>query len=59
MMVISHVSVLQMLRPDFSNFVFLPSVGASGGILSLEGWLGFPWELKDRQLFGLNSVLPY
>jgi hypothetical protein len=25
--------VLQMLRPDFSNFVFLPSVGTSGGIL--------------------------
>jgi exonuclease III len=33
MEVISRVLVLQMLGPDFSNFVFLPSVGASGGIL--------------------------
>jgi exonuclease III len=30
---ISQVSVLQMLGPEFSNFIFHPSVGASGGIL--------------------------
>lgn len=29
----SQVSVPQMLGPDFSRFVFLPSAGASGGIL--------------------------
>jgi exonuclease III len=41
MEVISHVSVLQMFGPDFSNFVFLPSVGASGGILiALKDGLG-------------------
>jgi hypothetical protein len=48
MEVISRVSVLQMLGPDFSNFVFL----------SLEGWLGFAWKLKDCQLFCVSLVLP-
>jgi hypothetical protein len=30
---ISRFLVLRMLGPSFDNFVFLPSVGASGGIL--------------------------
>jgi hypothetical protein len=30
---LSRIALLQILGPQFSNFVFLPSVGASGGIL--------------------------
>jgi exonuclease III len=30
---ISRINVIQMLGRDFSNFIFLPLVGASGGIL--------------------------
>jgi hypothetical protein len=47
MEVISWVSVLHMLGPDFSDPVYLPSVGASGGIHSLEVLIGFSWKLQD------------
>jgi exonuclease III len=30
---LSRIALLQILSPQFSNFVFLLSVGASGGIL--------------------------
>jgi exonuclease III len=31
--VFSRISILQLLGPEFSNYVYLPSVGVSGGIL--------------------------
>jgi hypothetical protein len=30
---ISRFDMIRLLGPDFSNFIFLPSVGSSGGIL--------------------------
>jgi hypothetical protein len=61
MEVISRVLVLQMLRPDFSNFFGAANAQARLQQLcfspfgrnkwwnsySLEGWLGFSWKLKD------------
>jgi exonuclease III len=35
---ISRINVIQMCGRDFSNFIFLPSVSASGGILLV--WRG-------------------
>jgi exonuclease III len=33
MQIITRRTILSMLRADFSDYVYLPSVGASGGIL--------------------------
>jgi exonuclease III len=42
---ISRFSVISWLGADFADFVFLPSVGASGGILvAWKSYLGRVWH---------------
>jgi hypothetical protein len=43
----SRITVLRILGPEFCNFVFLPSVGASGGIVvAWRDCLGSLWNSR-------------